>query len=69
MMLKTFFLPNVNIADWKAVVELGCAPSTLAACVALPCMHSAGISGHEHRQLYRLWNGVASRPTPLLEVH
>ena len=41
MMLGTFSLPIVNIADWKAVVELGCAQSTLAACVALPCMHSA----------------------------
>ena len=43
MMLGTFSLPNVNITDWKAVVELGCAQSTLAACVDLPCMHSAAI--------------------------
>ena len=41
MMLGTFSLPNVNIADWKAVVELGCAQSTLRACVALPYMNSA----------------------------
>ena len=43
MMLGTFSLPNVNIADWKAVVELGCTRSTLAACVAVQCMHSAAI--------------------------
>ena len=43
MMLGTFSLPNVNIADWKAVVELGCAQSTPAAFVALSCMHSAVI--------------------------
>ena len=42
-MLGTFSLPNVGITDWKAVVELGCAQSTLAACVALPCMHSTAI--------------------------
>ena len=67
MILGTFSLPNVNIAYCKAVVELGCAQSTLAAFVALPCIQSAVIfSGHEHRQLYRLW--VASRPTHLLEV-
>ena len=40
MMLGTFSLPNVSKADWKPVVELGCTQSTLAACVAMPCMHS-----------------------------
>ena len=36
-----------------------------------PAMHvfRSKFSGHEHRQLYRLWNWAASRPTHLLEVH
>ena len=69
MMLGTFSLPNVNNADWKAGVELGYAQS--ASSLRSPARHAfrGNFSGHEHRQLYRLWNWVASRSTHVLEVH